>query len=356
MRVSMNIEKAEGPAGGGNQFANCLESRLAANGHEVFRELVRRLDLILIVSNRFHAGTTAYDFDAIAEYKELHPNTVVVHRVNDSDEAKGNNLGINAKMAEASRLADFSIFVSGHLRELHLRHGLDAKKPGCVILNGSDEAVFNGEGRAAWAPGGKLRIVTHHWSSNFLKGYDVYERLDQLLGVPPYRGYFEFTCIGNLPLGVEFRNTRVMRHLSGIELAREIKSHHLYVTAARNEPGGQHPVEAMQCGLPVLYLESGSLPEYCGPYGIAFTLANFEARLLTMRERYAELRDKALQCPYSGRQMAQQYEKIFLELVEERRAQPRPPPGAGARLRHAARTLRRHLGVIRRAVAKRIGG
>ena len=48
--------------------------------------------------------------------------------------------------------------------------------------------------------------------------------------------------------------------MSGHELADTIKGNHLYLTASINEPSGNHHIEALQCGLPILYLESGAPP------------------------------------------------------------------------------------------------
>ena len=59
------------------------------------------------------------------------------------------------------------------------------------------------------------------------------------------------------------KNTNLIDPLSGRELANELKKNHIYLTASINEPSGNHHIEASQCGLPVLYLKSGGIPEYC---------------------------------------------------------------------------------------------
>ena len=166
-----------------------------------------------------------------------------------------------------------------------------------------------------------------------MKGFDIYERLDQLLDTDPFKNFFEFTYIGNMPVGVSFKNATVIAPTWGVKLASLLKQHHVYVTAARHEPGPNHCVEGLRCGLPVLYLKSGALPEYCEPYGIGFTLINFEEKLLEMQERYPELREKVLECPYTGTWMASQYEELFLRLVAERRESPRPAPSFITHLR-----------------------
>lgn len=326
LKISLNANKVEGPYGGANLFVNGLEDYLQANGYKVYRRLVPDLDLILIVSAKYHFRTTAYDLDAIQDYIVSNPATTVIHRVNSCDEQRGLDLGIDRAMLEVNRLADYSIFISSFLRDLFINKGIDGGKPHAVVLNGADEQIFHPHGRADWIPGQKLRIVTHHWSSNYMKGFDIYERLDQLLAVEPFKNRFEFTYIGNIPLGVTFSNTRVIGPTSGRELADLLRQHHLYLTAARNEAAGMHHVEGMRCGLPPLFLNSGALPEYCAPYGVEFSLINFEQKLLEMPAKYAQLRETVLACPYSGSWMSRQYEKVFLEAVKKKRTHPQPEP------------------------------
>ena len=68
--------------------------------------------------------------------------------------------------------------------------------------------------------------------------------------------------------------------LAGIELASKIKEHHIYVTGSINEPSGNHHIEGAQCGLPLLFINSGGIVEYCKNYGIQFNgLDDFETSL-----------------------------------------------------------------------------
>jgi glycosyltransferase involved in cell wall biosynthesis len=332
LRIGLNANNVDGPYGGGNQFANTIEKFLHNRGHQVFRELKRYLDVILILSSQKNPITTSFDVGAISDYLVLNPNTVIVHRVNTCDEPRGSDLGINRAIFKANKVADYTVFVSVFIRELFHDHGLNTNRTHGVILNGADEEIFNPSDLINWQKGQKLKIVTHHWSTNYRKGFDIYERLDQLLDTNPFKDLFEFTYVGNLPVGVTFKNTRSVSPLHDLELAKVLKQHHVYVTAARCEPGGNHYVEAMGCGLPTLFLKSGSLPEYCSNYGVGFTLVDFEKRLLEMFDRYGELRQKVLGYSHSGTSMASQYEALFKRLVTEQRAQPRPRPSLQKRM------------------------
>lgn len=333
LKISLNSKKIDGPYGGGNQFGVSLENYLKSKGHEVYRDLSVKVDLILIVASESHLRITAYDLEAIRDYILMNPQTVVVQRVNSCDEQRGSDLGINRAMLEANQIADSTIFISSFVRDLFVKKGLELRKSDRVILNGANEEFFNPQSRSGWNSTQKLRLVTHHWSSNYMKGFDIYERLDQLLAIEPFKSLFEFTYIGNIPVGVEFKNTKVIGPTSGHALANLLRQNHIYLTAARNEAAGMHHVEGVRCGLPVLFLNSGALPEYCGPYGLEFTLIDFEEKLQEMAKRYAEFREKVLACPYTSTWMAAQYEDNFLQLVAERRTHPRLEPTLGKKLK-----------------------
>ena len=48
-------------------------------------------------------------------------------------------------------------------------------------MSGSDKNIFNSKNLNKWNSSKKLKIVTHHWGSNWNKGFDVYKKLDDLL-------------------------------------------------------------------------------------------------------------------------------------------------------------------------------
>ena len=103
-----------------------------------------------------------------------------------------------------------------------------------------------------------------------MKGFDVYEEVDRLIGTATWKGRIDLTYIGNLPKGFRFQNVRHLAPMDGEALADEIRSHHVYLTASINEPAGMHHVEGALCGLPLLFRNSGALPEYCTGYGEMF--------------------------------------------------------------------------------------
>ena len=289
MKVAIGYRIVNGPWGGGNGFVAALESALEAASHESVHDLEDPdIDLILLVDPRARVPNIPFAAGAILRYLAFrNSGAVVVHRINECDERK-NTRTMNRRLRLANYCADHTVFVGSWLRDLALWRHEDGRAAS-VILNGADQSLFHADGYRTWDGEGPLQLVTHHWGGNWLKGFDVYDRLDRMLESPAWRGKIAFTYVGNLPKGYQFRNVRYVAPLFGPDLADRLRSHHVYVTGSINEPGGNHQNEGALCGLPLLYRNSGCLPEYCAGFGLAFDgPEDFEAALARMFDAYPE--------------------------------------------------------------------
>lgn len=268
MKVAIGYHIQDGPWGGGNQFARSLAAALTARGDEVVFTLDDPdVDIIVLTDPRGRSPSVSFHAGTILRYLLLrNRRAVVVHRINECDERK-NTRHMNPLLKRANYVADHTVFIASWLYALDL---WCRESPYSVVLNGADTAVFNAAGQRPWDGAGPLRLVTHHWGGNRLKGFDVYERLDRMMGEPEWKGRVELTYVGRLPDGVGFANARHVAPLSGPALAAELASHHAYVTGSVNEPAGMHHIEGALCGLPLIYRRSGALPEYCDGFGLGF--------------------------------------------------------------------------------------
>lgn len=307
-----------GPWGGGNQAMTAMVGYLREHAVEVSFDLAAPdLDLILLTDPRSQLRSCAYTDVEIARYlRTRNRRAIVVHRINECDERKGTQ-GLNARLIRANACADHTVFVSGWLRDLFAAQGLHPAASS-VIHNGSDRAIFNPGGYTPWDGKGVLRLVTHHWGAHWLKGFDIYQRVDDLLEMPRYRDRISFTYIGQLPKGVSFRNAAYVEPLHGKALADELRKHHVYLTGSQFEPGGNHQNEGANCGLPLLYRESGCMPEYCEGFGVSYVAENFEEKLEEMMERYGDLVGRMGNFPNTSGRMCEAYFRLFSDLVARR--------------------------------------
>ena len=317
MKIAIGHKIQQGPYGGGNAFVRILAEALIEAGHEVFFELSqKKLDFIILTDPRSRSPNVTFAAGAILNYLQKNPRTIVVHRINECDERKGTKT-MNFRLRLANYCADHTVLVGTWLNGLNLVYK-SASRERTVILNGADMDIFHSKGNAIWDGAEKLKIVTHHWAGNWMKGFDVYEKLASMLDRDEWRNRIEFTYIGNLPRGFSFRSARYLESLSGRQLADELRAHHVYLTGSINEPGGNHQIEGGGCGLPILYRNSGCLPEYCEGFGIEFMESNVEPAIRSMLKQYFEYQARMIDFPHNACRTSQNWLSLIRELDSKR--------------------------------------
>jgi glycosyltransferase involved in cell wall biosynthesis len=163
-------------------------------------------------------------------------------------------------------VADGVIYQSSWSKDACVRLGRKYKGFVRTITNAADPSIFNREGKTPFRRDRKVRLIANSWSSNWRKGFNVYQWLDQHLDFSRY----ELVFIGNAP--VIFDNIRQIPPLSSDELANELKQSDIYITASQKEPCSNSLVEALQCGLPAIVLNDGGHPEIVGKGGEVFDI------------------------------------------------------------------------------------
>jgi glycosyltransferase involved in cell wall biosynthesis len=307
-RIVFNMHPLERPWGGGNWWLAQVARYLRESGHDVRFDLGDAADCIVVVDPRI-GGNVGFGADAIEAYRELHPEARCLHRINECDLRKGTN-EIDALLAEANRVADHTVFISDWLRDYHADRWFDPARPHSVVHNGADPQIFHPSGSDELEPGGTMRIVTHHWSDNPMKGFDVYQEVDRLIAAGELEDV-ELWVIGRWPSACDWRAARTFPPTTGRELADLLRQGHVYLTASRWEPGGMHHVEGAQCGLPVIYHEDGGgIVEMASRYGIGYR-DDAAGAVCEMRERYDELRKRVLEQAPSGDVMCARYQELI---------------------------------------------
>lgn len=323
MKVSIGSKIIEGPWGGGNLFVKNMSDFLIRNGHEVIYDLSEaNIDLILLTDprSRKESSSTFNHIEILNYKKKVNKDVVVVQRINECDERKGTN-NINQLYLNASEAADHVIFVSSWLRDIYLNLGMKPSKSS-VVLAGANKNIFNRDNKELWDGKSKLKFVTHHWSNHENKGFDIYKQLDNLMDDKRWKDKIDFTYIGNMNDKFEFKNSNIHEPLDGQNLASLIKQHHVYITASINEPSGNHHIEAAQCGLPVIYRNSGGIPEYCKNYGVELN-ENIEITIKYIFDNYENLNKKVLEYPNDSEKMSKEFYEIFKSLLPNKKDKSR---------------------------------
>lgn len=318
MKISIGSKIIDGPFGGGNEFLKNLINFLDKKGHTVINHLNDAdIDIILLTNPLISSETSSFNSYDIEYYlKFCNSQAIVFQRFNECDERKGTK-NINFKLNKFNQVVDINLFVSNWLMSVFNRFDL-IKKKSYVVMGGPDKNIFNNKNKIYWNKKAKIKLVTHHWSDNLMKGYLEYKQLDDFLNSEEYNNLFEFTFIGNKPKDLKFNNINVLLPLEGKNLANELKKHDVYITASQNEPSGNHHMEAALCGLPILYKDSGSTAEYCKDYGISYKIDSFAESLDMIKKNYDDFVLKLDVYPYDFLSAANYIDQLFNEAYHKK--------------------------------------
>lgn len=79
---------------------------------------------------------------------------------------------------------------------------------------------------------------------------------------------------------IRFKNIRMLPAVDSYKLAELLREHDIYITASKHDPCSNSLIEALTCGLPAIYLQSGGHPEIVNQAGAGFDAAEQIPQLL----------------------------------------------------------------------------
>ena len=126
------------------------------------------------------------------------------------------------------------------------------------------------------------------------------------------------TLVGRTPADTRFRNIRVFRARPRAKLARLLKEAHVILQLARWETCSNALIEGLNCGLPAIYLDSGSNKEIAEPYGVPYE-DGWVSALEKIRSRYHECVNRIRSNPYRISIVGPQYLQLLTKVVLARR-------------------------------------
>lgn len=244
----------------------------AGGGHQFLRALTREVEMrgVAVEYDRISGGTPAclfnsFNFDFSRLRRFAREDCRMVHRVDGPVGAyRGFDDGTDARIGQINReLADATVLQSRYSLAKHEELGIPLREP-VVITNTVDPAIFHPPETREPLEGRPLRVVASSWSRNPRKGGDVLAWLDRELDP----GRVEVTFLGQ----IDRRFERIV-HVPPVDshgVARALRAHDVYLAASRDDPCSNALLEALACGLPAAYLDSGGHPELVGEAGEPF--------------------------------------------------------------------------------------
>ncbi|MFN8435985.1 MAG: glycosyltransferase [Anaerolineales bacterium] len=298
--LSIFHEFAPPPTGGGHQFLRAFWKQVASKGLQVENNQISRTTRACLL-NSFNFREKRLSI--------MRRNSVLyVHRVDGPiDVYRGRDDAVDKNIHAVNlKFADKTIFQSQYSLEKHLSLGMEFKHP-TIILNAADPEIFHSRGRTVFSRDRKTRLIASSWSDNVNKGAAVYQWLDEHLDWE----HFEMTFVGRSP--VTFKNIRMFPAVDSYRMAELFREHDVYITASKNDPCSNSLIEALTCGLPAVYLQSGGHPEIVKQAGVGFEAAEQIPELLEQLFGQYEAFQARISVP-SIQEVSEQYLKV-LELI-----------------------------------------
>lgn len=288
------------PIGGGHQFLRGFMKQAEMKGLRVENNMISRTTRACLFNS--------FNFSEKRLSRMKRDSVLYVHRVDGPvDVYRGRNDGVDKGIHIINqKIADKTIFQSHYSLKKHLELGMQFREP-IVIMNAADPQIFHTRGRTAFSRNRKTRLIAASWSDNPNKGTPAYQWLDEHLDWER----FEFTFVGRIQM--TFKNIRVISPVDSVRMAELFRGHDIYITASKNDPCSNSLIEALNCGLPAIYLQSGGHPEIVKQAGAGFEAADQIPTLLDELVNNYEKVQSLISVP-SIQEVSEEYLKI-LELL-----------------------------------------
>jgi glycosyltransferase involved in cell wall biosynthesis len=257
IKINIFFEFKDGPWGGGNQFLKSLKKYLHSIG--AYDENVATAPVILFNSHQC--------ISEVIRAKLNYPEKTFIHRIDGPIRLYSwtNDKRDNVVLAANRYLADATVFQSEWSRQQNHHLGLHQKSFETIIPNAPEPTIFNRQSSKSFSTDRKTRLIATSWSSNWKKGFDVYQWLDENLDFNKY----EMLFVGKSP--IRFKNIRNISPLSSKDIAEKLKESDIFIFASPIEACSNSLLEALHCGLPSVGPDKSSTPELIGRGGEIFS-------------------------------------------------------------------------------------
>jgi glycosyltransferase involved in cell wall biosynthesis len=308
----MNFKPRSGPFGGANSFLRSLRRSLVKRGTKVTDDVTGKFDVALV--NALTNDVTCGFLEKISSRGVPVVHRKVGYQASGGPELRREVDGVvwgDKLQIEFGPWVDHTIFQSTYSRDSYYRAGFSGECS--VIRNGVDESVFNpyrwrtlrwqGRRREYWDGASPLRVLISSWSTDMNKGFPEFEKIDRAI---EGERSVKVSFVGRLPEGLQFENIRVHGPKRHPVLAKILRNNHVLLQLARHETCSNSLIEGINCGLPVIYLDSGSNQEIAGDYGVEYQ-GDFRSSVDQMGRSYHRIVQSIHDNPYKMEEVASKY-------------------------------------------------
>ena len=192
----------------------------------------------------------------------------IVHRVDGllTEYSTKERLELDKLAMRINKIADLTIVQSSYSKSQFKINNfklLNTK----IIYNSVDPTIFYPSVRKKLDVNKPIRIVSASWSTNKNKGMDDYKWLDENINSEVSQN-IEYSFVGNLdfyPKNINLISPKGQKKLSNI-----FQNSDIFIFCSKKDPCPNVLLEAIACGLPVIFKNAGGPKELVKKFGLAY--------------------------------------------------------------------------------------
>jgi hypothetical protein len=314
-------------SGGGDNMVKFLISYLMKKKIDVNFKLSKKTDLVFLNNAKsfffkkdlkyyFKKKRYYFNYKELIKFNKKNPKIPILLRLNDTDAHRKSNF-IDKQFIKLIKIASLNIFVSKWIKN-YFKKKIKIRK-NVIIENSVNNKIYNTKNKIFWKKNEPFKIITHHWSNNVQKGYDRYSYLDKILSKQKKEN-IKFELVGNYPKNIIWESAKLTKPLGPYKIASKLKSSHCYISGSRYESSGVHVMEALNCGLPIIfYNDGGNIRNMVNDkFGLKTNNKDLLKNILIIKKNYHFYFKNLMKEKYkSSTQMAEEYYLQIIKLVNK---------------------------------------
>ncbi|MEM4247746.1 MAG: glycosyltransferase, partial [Candidatus Nanoarchaeia archaeon] len=210
----------------------------------------------------------------------------------------------------ALKYTDFDIFQSEYIRNVFRNAGYK-KTNNKVIHNGVNQELFNMSGKKFWDGSYPLKIFSNAFAIRESKRFDIIAEFSELTNVEVYH-------VGVWPENLNSRKAKLLGKMPQSDFVSLYKEQaNIFLHPAEKDICPNAVLEAISCGLPVIYRNPGGTSEIVGNCGVEMKNSSKEA-LEEILAKFADCVEniKCRHSEFSIESSAKKYIEVFRKLLE----------------------------------------
>ena len=325
MNIYFHYQPTNQPWGGINSFMKSFQNYLSdtKQGEVNLTKMNHEVDLLFMAaaSSGVNKSITVKEIKELKEKKNKLINRLlrrkydfkIVHRLDGLRGIYTNKFHESDQVQiNLAKMADFIIFQSVFSLKAFQKYGYSGKNY-TIIPNGVNQRLFYPTEKRRKIDN-KINLLSVSWSNNINKGFTTIAKFSKNSRV---------SCkfIGQWNENVPLENVNLLGVLPQSEIIKHYQNADALLFPSINEACPNVVLEAMSCGLPVIYHPQGGTIELAQEFGVSLpniiNSENIEKTLSEIDQQYEKLKTRLLanQSKFSIETAAEKYLEVFNKVL-----------------------------------------